>query len=66
MPTYTAVMERMTHASATAANLLTNLTPTKTIVPIIKSRMVPYTRKLLNMALGSLVKSPKREIPGAM
>lgn len=28
------MMEKITHASATAANLLTNLTPMKTIVPV--------------------------------
>lgn len=66
IPTYTAKMERSTQAKAKVANLLTNLTPMNTIVPMTTSNPVPYTRKLLYMALASFVKSPKSDKLGAM
>lgn len=59
MPMYTHKMDRITQVSDTAANLLTNATPMKTMIARIIRRTVPYRRKLL-------VTSPNRFSSGAM
>lgn len=39
IPTQTAMMDEITQANATAANLLTNFTPIKTIVPVYNKQI---------------------------
>lgn len=54
---YIARIENNTHSRKTDANLLTYLTPTKTSVDRINSRMLPYTLILFSI-VGATVPPP--------